>query len=93
MTTNSIESQEAEIPMLAVHSLSAANRFTIQSGATVVLVRDGKLIRIEPMSRLAKRYSGRCPRSRRFWSEPSRFDLRSARNERLDTSGKSSIKY
>ena len=48
MTKSSIESEEEEIPILAVEALSAANRLTLQAGATVVLVRDGKLIRIEP---------------------------------------------
>ena len=48
MTTNAIESQESEIPELAIQAMSAANRLTIESGATVVLVRDGKLIQIDP---------------------------------------------
>ncbi len=57
-----MHSEDADVPALAVEALRAANRVTIQSGATIVLVRDGKLIRIEPNGETVLKTVGELPK-------------------------------
>jgi hypothetical protein len=40
------ESQEADVPQLAVKALTEAHQRALAAGQTLVLVRDGRLIRI-----------------------------------------------
>jgi hypothetical protein len=40
------EQQEADVPQLAVRALTQAHRRALASGQTLVMVRDGKLIRV-----------------------------------------------
>ena len=60
MTVDHLE--DADVPAQAVQALAAANQLTLQSGATIVLVRDGKLIRIEAGCETVLKTVGETPK-------------------------------